>query len=248
MLHRQQRLGRARRWSRRPTTSGAAPRPGAASSAARSGACGSACSSTPWTSEPKVAPAGRSSIGDGRSSPSLGGRGASASERLETTRRSRLRLLVDRALDLRLAVDAAGAPAPRRGSARSTTCAASRCRRPRSKRRTASRSAARSPGSTADAALELATPRRASAPRACHSVSAAVASTSVGTAATASGHLGLAGARVRSSSRVSPAWPAFQARRPPGDHLGLGAGERDVGQPELLARRSPARARRSASG
>ena len=141
--------GRRRAGRARCAASAAAPRParpvGAStdhqrrcsatrrrSSAARSGACGSACSRTPWTSEPKVAPAGRSSIGEGTSLAL--GRGAIA---LRWSRRERQRPSSN--LDSVSSSTVPGAsgslltacwrPAPRRGSSPSTTYAASRCRR-----------------------------------------------------------------------------------------------------------------------
>ena len=67
-MHRHHRLARSARGWRRPTTTVVALPRAASSSAPGRRPSGSACSRTSCTSDPKVAPAGRSSIGDGRSS------------------------------------------------------------------------------------------------------------------------------------------------------------------------------------
>ena len=116
-----------RRW-RRPTTTCCSSSTRARSSARRSAACGSACSSTAWTSDPKVAPAGRPSIGEGRSAPS------STSERRPSGGACRAVLVAvlprRRSPRPRARCRRRGwRPAPRRGSGRSRTCAARPCRR-----------------------------------------------------------------------------------------------------------------------
>ena len=123
-------------------------------------------------------------------------------------------------------------PAPRRGSARSTTCAATSVsthavERPHGER--AGRLVARP--STALAHRHSSTRHRARLLPLRQR--AAVASKSVGTV-TWSGTAASPALRPN-SSRVRPAVRGVPARRPPGDDLRLRPGQRDVGQPQLLA-------------
>ena len=110
---------------------GSCSRVRAASSARRSGASGSLTSSTPCTRLPKAAPDGRAAIGDGTPGLARDGDRLAASSSIVRSRRRAPR-------HLGLGGDPArAAPAP--GSARSTTCAATRCR-PRGRTARAARS------------------------------------------------------------------------------------------------------------
>ena len=212
---------------------GAARRAGRAPAGRR--ARGRAC-----TSEPKVAPAGRSSIGEGRSRGA--GRPSSGARRLETsssTRRPSSSTVPSTSGSLSTPARPACSSARispeydvRRQSVSTPVEAADVERRRRARART-----------SAGAGRRARTPRRERAARSATAVSAASTSASVGTAAPCRAPRASPAPRPN-SSRVRPAWPAFAGRRPPGDHLGLRAGERDVGQPQLLAGAPRPRARR----
>ena len=198
------------------------------SSASTSPASGSACSSTPWTSEPKVAPAGRSAIGEGTSAPD----GTDSSIPVVGSRSSS-------AWSSSTVPGTSGSAS----TAEVTSCSSARIS-PEYDVRRQSVSMLRTNWRTSS--------RPVSSPR---------GSTGAGpTSACLEGQrsgllpLGERGERLevtrhghpvghrRLSGRPAEQQPAearvggVLAGSPPGHHLGLGSGERHVGEPQLLAR------------
>ena len=216
-----------RRWWPRPTTSGAAPHPGAAARPRRSGACGSACSSTPWTSEPKVAPGGE--VGHRRRQVLAGRRGRRRLVLARGARRSRPRRRCPRP---RARCRHRRRPVPRRGSARSRTCAASSVSTPRWNRRT-SRVGIGSPGTVRRCAAQLGVLHHQGA--AGLPLGERRERLEAGRDLRQRGGTALSPRSRPNSSRREAGVAGVPGRRPPRDHLALCPGERDVGQPQLLA-------------
>ena len=228
VVHRHQRGRQLGRRRRRPATTPSARRTCASSSAARSAANGSAVSSTACTSEPNVAPAGSSAIGDGTSRPGCAAR-----------QRNVAGLVVQRD-DLGLAADPAASRRP--GSAPSTRCAATWCRSPVEVPAAEVRSAPAWPAGTAGAAVSTDS-SSTGPPAASHSRSRASASSSLIFAGTHTvGHAPTrrAGGRAAAGTgrRWARRWPA--PTTPPPGPAPASSRRRSAGCRRRRPRRGPA--------